>query len=484
MIEQKSRTAEQWVELISNQELPAITSTAKLLDKFSNDDTSSLPKLSQSILHDQALSSCVLKVANSVKHMGHTKVTTISRATVVLGIHSVKNICLTSKLIEGLFKSKDLSPEVYQRLAQLMASSFYAGLLAKMMVPDYNEDTQEEVYLAAMLYRIGETAFWSIGGELSEQLIKDDYLSEKDFNTRSKELIGTQFSEISKGLAKTWSLGDLLEKSLDQPDSRTSEMQIISLADQLSSYIASPPDSIDDFNKVLEKICTIKKINMRQLKEQIKQTRVEAIDLLSSYGASILKDAIKPMPKISDFEKSKASATNESPSQDKEQLNAIMQLSQLTKSSKDFNEFLQLTLKSLAKSMGFDRNAFFMITSDKKAVQSRFSFDKTAELENFSCKLDIVSSENMMAFIFKSGTSEVINSYKELKWRKYMTRALADLMGDGAICFAPIKINNRTIGLVTSQKLLKGTKISANEFSQFCFLIDHLNMCLSIISIK
>jgi len=484
MIEQKTRTAEQWVELISNQELPAITSTAKLLDKFSNDDISSLPKLSQSILHDQALSSCVLKVANSVKHMGHNKVTTISRAAVVLGIHSVKNICLTSKLIEGLFKSKDLSPDVYQRLAQLMASSFYAGLLAKMMVPDYNEDTQEEVYLAAMLYRIGETAFWSIGGELSEQLIKDNYLSEKEFNLRSKELIGTQFSEISKGLAKTWNLGDLLEKSLDQPSSRTSEMQIISLADKLSSYIASPPESIDDFNVVLAKICKIKKINMRQLKEQIKQTRVEAIDLLSSYGASVLKDAIKPMPTISDFENSSSGTNNKSPSQDKEQLNAVMQLSQLTKSSKDFNEFLQLTLKSLAKSIGFDRNAFFMITSDKKHVQSRFSFDKTGELEEFSCKLDIASSENMMAYVLKSGTSEMLNSYKEVKWRNYMTRSLADLIEDGAICFSPIKINNRTIGIVTSQKLLKGTKISADEFSQFCFLIDHLNMCLSIISMK
>ncbi len=484
MIEPKAKTAEQWVELISNQELPAITSTAKLLDKFANDDISSLPKLSQSILHDQALSSCVLKVANSVKHMGHTKVTTISRAAVVLGIHSVKNICLTSKLIEGLFKSKDLSPAVYQRLAQLMASSFYAGLLAKMMVPDYNEDTQEEVYLAAMLYRIGETAFWSIGGELSEQLIKEDYLSEHDFKARSKALIGTQFSEISKGLAKTWNLGDLLEKSLDQPNSRTSEMQIISLADKLSSYIASPPDSIDDFNAVLNQICQLKKINIRQLKEQIKQTRIEAIDLLSSYGASVLKDAIKPIPTVSDFNNKKNAIDSNAPNQEKEQLNAIMQLSQLTKSSKDFNEFLKIALKSLATSIGFDRNAFFMITSDKNHVQSRFSYDKTAELEEFSCKLDIVSNENLIAYILKSGTSEMLSSYKEVKWRNYMTRALADLIGDGAICFSPIKINNRTIGIVGSQKLHKGAKISSEEFSQFCFLIDHLNMCLSIITMR
>ena len=137
------KTADHWIELIAKTELPAITSTAKMLDKFSEDDVSSLPKLSHAILHDQALSSCILKVANSVQRIGVKKVTTVSRASVVLGIHSVKNICLTSRIVDGLLKSKNLTVPVYTRLTRLMANSFYAGLLAKMMVPDYADDTQE-----------------------------------------------------------------------------------------------------------------------------------------------------------------------------------------------------------------------------------------------------------------------------------------------------------------------------------------------------
>lgn len=153
------------VELIAKEELPAIASTVKVLEKFSNDDKSSLPMLSKSILHDQSLSSCILKVANSGWRMSHTQVSTVSRTTVVLGIHAVKNIYLTSALLDSLFESKKLTPNSYQKLTELMAKSFYAGVLAKMLVSDYNEDTQEEVYLASMLYTIGETAFWSVGGE-------------------------------------------------------------------------------------------------------------------------------------------------------------------------------------------------------------------------------------------------------------------------------------------------------------------------------
>jgi HD-like signal output (HDOD) protein len=62
-----------------------------------------------------------------------------------------------------LLQSKNLVPLVYDRLMMLMANAFYAGMLARIMVPNYDKSTQEEVYLAAMLYHIGETSFWSIG---------------------------------------------------------------------------------------------------------------------------------------------------------------------------------------------------------------------------------------------------------------------------------------------------------------------------------
>ena len=108
MQEKVKWTSAQWVELLSKKELPAITSVAGMLDKFCNDDISSIPKLSKAIWHDQALSSCVLKVVNNVNRISQKKVTTVSRASIVLGIQAVKNICLTSKLLDGLLKNNSL----------------------------------------------------------------------------------------------------------------------------------------------------------------------------------------------------------------------------------------------------------------------------------------------------------------------------------------------------------------------------------------
>jgi len=482
MTSEKKKTAEQWIELIADKELPAITSTAKLLDKFSNDDVSSLPKLSQAILHDQALSSCLLKIANNLQHISVSKVTTVSRASVILGIQSVKNVCLTSRVLEGLLKSKNLGPEVYNRLTKLMATSFYAGLLAKMMVPDYNDDTQEEVYLAAMLYRIGETAFWSSGDELCEKLIKEVSLTPFDFERYATDLIGVNFNELSIGLAKKWNLGSLLEKSLDNPESRTVEMKIIYFADKLSRYIESPPNSIHDFNDLLEFIGKIMQVNPKQLREKINQTRAHAIKLLHSYGASSLISYIKPLPTINDFGQQKSSFLDNHISKEKAQLNAIQQLSKLTQTSKDFNDFLPLAIKSAIQSIGFDRCMFLMLTGDKKQVQSRFSYNRSAEDDSFKVKLDIVSSENIIAYLIRTDNTAVINDYHAVKWRNYITQDIAKLIDKGVVCLAPVKIAKNTIGIIVGQRFTKSAEINEEDYQQFCFFIEHLNMCLTMVS--
>ncbi|MEW6983912.1 HDOD domain-containing protein [Colwelliaceae bacterium 6471] len=476
------KTADHWIELIAKTELPAITSTAKMLDKFSEDDVSSLPKLSHAILHDQALSSCILKVANSVQRIGVKKVTTVSRASVVLGIHSVKNICLTSRIVDGLLKSKNLTVPVYTRLTRLMANSFYAGLLAKMMVPDYADDTQEEVYLAAMMYRIGETAFWSTGSEETEELIKAANLPPEQFEQQCIKTIGTSFNELSKGLAKSWNLGDLLVKSLDDPQSRTVEMRIIYYADKLSGFIEQPPQSSEEFNTLLEQIAAVMNISVRRLKANIEQTREQAINLLQSYGAFALKDLIKPLPTIGDFGQLQGGGASAGMSQEMALIMAVQELTRLTSKSKDFNEFLHITLKSISAILGFERSTFLMIAEGKKHVKSRYSFDKLGREEEYSAVVQIRESANVIADVIDNKHAVLINDYHEVKWRNLVTRDIASMIGEGAICFAPVKIGQKVVGVISAQVFGKSQSITDDNFSQYSFLIEHLNMCLTMIS--
>ena len=475
------KTTEQWIELIANTELPAITSTARMLDKFSNDDKSSLPQLSKAILHDQALSSCLLKVANNAQHIGINKVTTISRATVILGIQTVKNVCLTAKLVDSLLESKSLDYRVYEKLMQLMANSFFAATLAKMMVPNYSDEIQEEVYLAALLYGIGETAFWSSAGEYADKLANSGDINSPDFSQYCQDKIGTSFNSLSRGLAKTWSLSDLLIKALDQPQNRTNEVKIIFFADKLSALIAQPGNNEAEYNKLLRDIAEIMQINVKQLKVRITHTREQAMDLLSSYGAEVLSDLIKELPSSSSFTNNKGLPSNEVGSKDKCVLTAFMKLTELMKSSRDLNKYIQTVLIDAIKAYGFERCSFLLLSDDKKLVKSRFVYTEQGDKDLTKFVLHLRESENAIARVIDTQTPALINDSTSRQWRDSVPMELAAFIDNGSLAVIPVKIGNKVIGTICAQYLENKDQIFTEDFQQLCSLVDHLNMCLSMI---
>ena len=469
---------------VSKKELPAITSIASVLDKFSNDDISSIPKLSKMILHDQALSSCVLRVANNSQRTSINKVTTVSRAAIMLGIHSIKNICLTSKILEGLLQSKNLVPLVYDRLMMLMANAFYAGMLARIMVPNYDESTQEEVYLAAMLYHIGETSFWSTGSELTKKLIEKSYMPDGEFQKYCASMIGVNFKNLSAGLAKTWNLSDMLIKSLDHPENRANEMKIISLANQLTSAISSPPKTKAEFDKLLTDISILMKTDVASLKLKIEHTRNQALELLSSYDATVLESYLKPLPRSSDF--NPTLPTQEVLSLNKEQalLGTLQKLSQLTKNSNSINSYISQAIKDAAKIFALQRCSFWVLSADKSQLETRLNFDTEGLPIIFDCKLSINKGENVMSYALHHSKGLLINDYKQIEWRDYMTAEVEDLMNEGSMFITHVNIGQKEIGVITSHIFDKSRLMNNAFFSEISFLFDHLNLYLSTIRIK
>ncbi|GAA0855958.1 HDOD domain-containing protein [Aliiglaciecola litoralis] len=484
MREKPKLTSSQWVALLAKEELPAITSIAGILDKFSNDDRSSIPKLSKIILHDQALSSCLIKVANSSSRSPIKKVTTVSRASIFLGVHAVKNICLTAKVLEGLLNSKHLVPEVYERLMKLMANAFYAGLLAKMMVPDYEENTQEEVYLAAMMYNIGETSFWSTGNSLTRELIQKSGMPKLAFEQYCANTAGIKFKELSIGLARTWNLGELLIKSLDQPSSRTKEMNIISLSNQLSEAIGSPPKNRARFDQIIKDVGKVMGVSEAKVKAKIESTRKIAIELLGSYKASVLEGYLKPLPKPQDFGTSTAVIHKQRVelSVELKVLHAVKALSGLTKTSRSINEFLNATMTHLAQIFHFHRSTFWVISPDKTQLDCRLTVDEEGEPVRFYREFSLDQGSNVMTHTLEHESPIFIHDFHDAQWRDYMTIESEQFIESGILCLSPIKINQKNVGVLSSQYLDRTHTFTAQDFAHFDFIAEHLNLCLSAVS--
>ncbi|MDO6695671.1 HDOD domain-containing protein [Aliiglaciecola sp. 3_MG-2023] len=482
MREKSKLTSDQWVALLAKEELPAITSIAGILDKFSNDDRSSIPSLSKVILHDQALSSSLLKVANSSSRSPVKRVTTVSRAAIFLGIQSVKNICLTAKVLEGLLNSKHLSPSVYDRLMKLMANAFFAGLLAKMMVPDYDESTQEEVYLAAMMYNIGETSFWSTGNPLTRQLIQKSGMPKLAFEQFCASTAGIKFRELSVGLARTWNLGELLIKSLNQPQSRTKEMNIISLSNQLSEAIGSPPKNKAKFDQLIKDVSSLINVDEHKLKLRIESTRKLAVELLGSYNATELESYIKPLPKPQDFGGLPSPVELANLTIEEQLIIGIKSLNTLTKTSRSMNEFLTHTLQIMSQIFHFHRCSFWGFSQDKQQIECRQSVDSDGEPVRFHYTFALADSQNIMRYAVDQNESIFVENFKDLKWRDYLTFESEQFIERGVLCLSPVKVNSKVVGIISGQIFDNVGYFTEGDFSHFDLIAEHLNLCLSYVS--
>ncbi len=132
--------------------LPTMPSVAvRVLDLFRESDIS-ISDVVKAITNDPALTSKILRVANSPLYGVRSQVTTLNRAVSLLGINATLSISLSFSLVRSLKESNSrmlFDHQGYWRRSVISATAARA-------VASFNEDTKpEELFLAGLLQDIG-----------------------------------------------------------------------------------------------------------------------------------------------------------------------------------------------------------------------------------------------------------------------------------------------------------------------------------------
>src|SRR3546814_9323188 len=122
----------------------------------------------------------------------------------MIGFENVRLISLSVTLIDSLLER---APR--EQLLELLARSFHAAVQARNIAGYVLSRHEEQVFIAALLYNVGELAFWGCGGEQADELallltqpgIKPD--------DAVQSVLGTSFRQLSLGLVRSWNLGEL-----------------------------------------------------------------------------------------------------------------------------------------------------------------------------------------------------------------------------------------------------------------------------------
>lgn len=141
---------ENWIKGLSDKDMPGFASTvADVTAEIDSEDTSAVD-VAQSVLKDPALTSRLLKLANSFRYNQSTqKVSTVSRAIMVLGFEKVRALTISLVLVDSLQAGQQRD-----KLTSEIAQSFHAAVQAQELARKKACQSPENVFIAAF---IGET---------------------------------------------------------------------------------------------------------------------------------------------------------------------------------------------------------------------------------------------------------------------------------------------------------------------------------------
>jgi HD-like signal output (HDOD) protein len=205
----------QYIQLIENyiDRMPNLPTTVPKVLSICNSPKSTPNDLSRVISLDPVLAGRVLRVVNSVYYSLPSKVSSLTRAIILLGINTVRNILLSASVLDKLYKK-----ELFQslRMDEFWRHSFCVAVTAKFLasIRDVPLSEREEYFLAGLLHDLGKIPINMCFSDEYRKTLKLAKLNQKALHRAEDVVLGFDHSVVGKLIAKKWQLSEPLKQTL------------------------------------------------------------------------------------------------------------------------------------------------------------------------------------------------------------------------------------------------------------------------------
>jgi HD-like signal output (HDOD) protein len=482
MTENKKQNIESWIKRITDNEMPIFGRTVQEIVSVSQDDKKSATQLSQVVLKDAAMTSRVLKLANSVHYKrGENNFNTISSAITLLGFDTVRSMCLTVALIDGLEQGNSR-----KHLVREMARSLHAATQARILAIESNDSSPVEVYITTLLYHIGDLAFWCFcneeeGEQMDKALQQEDITPEK----AQREVLGFSLDELSSCLAKAWSLGDLLQQTLEQTDSKDQRVRTVVLSKKLAIASEQGWES-GKVVRLTQEIAKLTATDTDSITELMYDGARQAAKDSMAYGAKIVAEIIPQPPQKgidSDTDKNNARLYPEPDSS--LQLKVLRELTKMTAQATNLNSVMEKILEGIHVGVGMDRALFALMSPDRESLSVKQALgDEAGNLQNhFSFALKNQNVE-ILKLCIQEDQPHWLGDNSPTNHNNKVSEALINVTGTTAFIIAPISVRGKVIGLYYADRCLSKRALNQNSFDDFQFFTQQSNMILNHLTSK
>ncbi|HEX4872652.1 MAG TPA: HDOD domain-containing protein [Nevskiaceae bacterium] len=241
-------------------DFPAMSHAVGAINRIALSQEASAGSLANAILKDFALTNKVLRVANSAFYRGGEsgRVTTVSRAIVILGFDAVRNLALSLVMFDRI-----RDPQQAEALKQEFLRANLRALLASQLAGACGISDGEEVFICALFHRLGRLlaiSYLPEEAQMIDRLCQHEGCSDDQAALR---VLGLSYERLGMGVAEHWGLPARISRAMrrsgrDHPTTPAGLDEQITLlsaaADELQQTLErQPPEELGPALRTLSK---------------------------------------------------------------------------------------------------------------------------------------------------------------------------------------------------------------------------------------
>ncbi|MFW6288936.1 MAG: HDOD domain-containing protein [Spirochaetota bacterium] len=193
--------------------MPALPVSVSKVVEIANNPATSPVDLNKVISLDPVLMARVLKLINSAYYGVSTKVNSLVRAIIMLGINTVKNLALSSAVIDTIGKKQQfraLDPQAFWR------HSLGVGVTSKLIARKRGIESAklEEYFIAGLLHGIGKIPLNNV---LSDEYIEAMSIADRQrvpLYLAERQVFGFDHTFVGARIGEAWKLGNAIQDTI------------------------------------------------------------------------------------------------------------------------------------------------------------------------------------------------------------------------------------------------------------------------------